>query len=240
MVREAQNFDDLKLWLGKVPSHGDALGMSHLVFDGCLLMSHRTPAEVEDMLGGIDALAEQFGVDDRGWELPPAGYNWKLRGTPLWRFIDEHHVALSKIVAAERWEFIAAVALRYIRSAVKALRREPIGIMPRRAAGEPAQQAFATANWWLGLAQVESRRKAVHARRRLSDGGKSGSASKHRKEDVATRHKQICQEADQLRSANPSIKNNSIAVILKKRHKGEPGWGARAINYVLKEKSVAG
>jgi len=235
MGREAKNFDELKRWVGKVPSPGDALDMSQLVFDGCHLMSHRTPADVEDMLDGICVLMEQCGADEQGWELPPPSYNWKLRGTFLWRLVDKNYAVLSKIVAAERWEFIAAVALWHIRSAVQALRKEPVGIMLRRAAGERAQQAFATANWWLGLARAESRWKDVHARSGLSNGGKSGSASKYRKEEVAARHRQIRQEADQLRAANSGIKNNSIALILERRHEEEPGWGRRAINYVLKK-----
>jgi len=236
MSQRVKNFNDLKLWVGRVPAHGWVLGVQDLIWDGCQLLCHRTVADVEAMQEAIALLIKRYGTAD--WEhdgLPSPGYNSKLRHTEIWRLVDEHYEALSKDVAAERWEFIAAYALLRIRYAIRTLREEPVGITARRVPGERAQRAVASANRWLGLAQAESRRKDVEARKRLIDGGKSGSKSKYRQEGVAARYEQIRQAAKSLWANNPALTRNSIALRLEAAHHGEPGWNRRTINEVLKK-----
>jgi len=239
MAGRSKNFDGLKSWVGEVLAHGTALGMPNLVFDGCHLLCHRSVVDIEAMLDALSSLAEDLGDEDWKFEFPDPGYNWKLRGTAIWRLVDGNYKVLSKAIAAERWEFIAAYALYRIRRAVQVLRQEPLGITGIRVAGEDAQQAVAAANRWLSLAQAESRRKDVEARERLRKGGKRGSKSKYRQEGLTVRHEQICQEAENLLVKNPALKRDGIALKLTEEHRGTPGWSRKTINNVLKKNLIA-
>ncbi|MCJ9707970.1 hypothetical protein LWS69_02895 [Bordetella hinzii] len=235
-LQRSENYRALRRWMGNVPPHGEALGLPSLVEQGGRLLSGRTVAEIEAMLNAMNTLGKAHGATQLDEGLAPPSYNWELRSTKLWRYIDKNHVALKKVVAAEPWEFVAAYALHRIRIAVRTLRQEPIGLgLFPLVAGTQAQQAASTASQWLILAKAESQQKNVESGRKHRAGGIKGNVSKERKYGVSARRQQILQEAGELRARNPRRSTHDIAQELAKKHHGERGWSESTITLVLKQ-----
>lgn len=234
--QRGKNYRALLQWIGDVPPHGEALGLPSLVGQGARLLSGRTVAEIEAMLNAMNTLARDLSRIPLDDGLAPPGYNWELRGTKLWRFIDRNHAVLKKVVAAEPWEFVAAYALRRTRIAVQTLRQEPIGLgLFPLVAGTQAQQAASNASQWLILAKAESQHKNVESGRKHRAGGIQGNVSKERKYGVNDRRQKIRQEADALLAKNSQLSRHAIALKLAEKHRGERGWSESTITLVLKQ-----
>ncbi|WP_127811872.1 hypothetical protein [Bordetella bronchiseptica] len=232
--RRSANYNALRRWIGNTPPHGEALGLPSLVEQGSRLLSGRMVAEIEAMLNAMKTLGETHGATQLDEGLAPPGYNWELRSTKLWRFIDKNHAALKKIVAAEPWEFVAAYALHRIRIAVQTLRQEPIGLgLSPLVAGTQAQQATSIANQWLNWARAESQWKNVVSGQKHRAGGIKGNVSRERKNGVSARRQQISQEAAKLLAGNPRRSTHDIAQELARKHRGERGWSVSTITSVL-------
>ncbi|MBC7203439.1 MAG: hypothetical protein H5U29_07925 [Pusillimonas sp.] len=230
------NIENLKQWVGAIPAYAEPLGLSRTRWDLCFLMSSRSAGEIDAML---DVLQDQLIIEgeiNSKFQFTSPELNWELHGTPLWRCICSIPIEQRKLANhPENWEFVGAMALFYLRSAIKALRREPIGIDPaRRVVGPKPQQLIAEARSLLFLAYKEKEAKFILTGRKSRAAAEKGNRVRHNGEHKKARTRIILAEAEKLKKKNPRLGLSTQAKRISEVHRGLTGFGWRTVYEVLK------
>lgn len=238
-------FNALKRWVGFIPLHGKLLGLDATSFGVCTMLSNRSVSDVERVLEIMAELAENAAGQDDFTELklPPPELNWQLHRTGLWRLVSQavKDPRLADL-RFEKFELIAATALRFIKMAADSLCDEPYGLDPSvQVASIKSQMLSVSANRWFVFASLERHAENISTGKKVRASSAKGNQSRHKGDQKQLRKKNILSEADEIIRRNSKLTNNAVAKMIEQNHPGdggkkvEAGYSRRTVFQVLSD-----
>jgi len=238
MESRSKKFEAIQQWIGRVPTHGEVLGLNTTCFEISALMSHRSVSDIESLLDILNDCATSMGEANLAEpQMPLPEFNWQLHGTGVGRLASfAINDPRARALSAERWELVAVVALHTAKKAVESLRAEPIGLGALPLVASPKSQKLATgAKQWFILAFKEQQRKFISTGRKQWASIEKGNKSPHKSDQKNARRVIITKETKEIRQKNPKLSRYAIAKEISKNHPEEAGYRIRTAYEVVKD-----